>query len=605
MGQINPGLIVAGRYRLLRKLGQGGMGTVWSARNELIDREVAIKMMRPEAAANPVSLQRFFTEAKASGRLRHPNITEIFDLGQAEDGSPFLVLELLTGEPLDSVLRRVPALAPVQTLLLGRSIAAGLNVAHAKGIVHRDLKPANIYLHRDPVTLEIIPKVLDFGISKVTGPEAIDHHATHTGTVVGSPTYMSPEQARGVSDIDARADLWSVGVLLYKCITGRAPFNAANYNALMVSIMTEPHQPVTKFVPSCPQVVSDIIDDCLRKDRADRVQSAKALMSRIDSALLAMNAERAKLELPSDDMDDDMPTIARGNRQELVQLVTATATAAATPQHMLPQSQQQQQQQYNMAPSMQQAQMQMHAQQPQGYPSMTPAPLSPHPNGFALGHESPTSAPHVVSQPGLPAVTPQQISGTQPAALRTELDPVALAKKRDRQRVIGVFVAAACFFSVVVFVAVLLTRRGGTTDSTSASPGKDESAKDQSGDDDNAKPAKSKDDGKSAKSAKAKDNDDVEALEPLDTASTKGTAVPATATATATATTAAPTATTPPPAPTPTPTYTATAKPTATVVSPPTTSTAPKPLPTSTSTATTTTVKPPKKTSTAVSGPGF
>src|SRR5205823_1175563 len=149
---------------------------------------------------------------------------------------------------------------------------------------------------------------------------------------------------------------------------------------------------------------SDIIDDCLRKDRADRVQSAKALMSRIDSALLSMNAERAKIELPSDDMDDDMPTIARGNRQELVQLVTATATA--TPAHMMPmmQQHQQQQQQYQQ----QQYQQQQPYQQMQQFPSMTPGTPSPNAaNAFALGQESPTSAPHVVSQPGLPAVTPQ------------------------------------------------------------------------------------------------------------------------------------------------------------------------------------------------------
>lgn len=512
MGQINPGLIVAGRYRLLRKLGQGGMGTVWSARNELIDREVAIKMMRPEAAANPVSLQRFFTEAKASGRLRHPNITEIFDLGQAEDGSPFLVLELLTGEPLDSVLRRVPMLAPVQVLLLAKSIGAGLNVAHTKGIIHRDLKPANIYLHRDPVTLEIIPKILDFGISKVTGPDSLDYNATHTGTVVGSPTYMSPEQARGVSDIDAKADVWSVGVLMYKCLTGRAPFNAANYNALMVSIMTEPHQPVQRWVPTVPKVVSDIIDDCLKKERSERPQGAKALLQRIDSALLSLNAERAKLELPSDDIDDDMPTIARGDRNELLQLVTATSTSAP-----------------NLPP----------------VASVTPPPTS-----------EPTAAPQVLSSPALHQVTPGSLATTTPAM--KEFDPIAAARARERKKLIAIMAGATAVFFTLVFLVVSFARSGSSKDTPANASGKDdteETPTKKKKSDDKDKPDK--------KTEPATTAGKVEEPEPLPTATAKPTAT-ATATATAT-TTAAPTATA-----TAAPTYTATAKPTSTSTGGPT-----------------------------------
>ena len=548
MGQINPGLIVAGRYRLLRKLGQGGMGTVWSARNELIDREVAIKMMRPEAAANPVSLQRFFTEAKASGRLRHPNITEIFDLGQAEDGSPFLVLELLTGEPLDGVLRRVPSLAPVQVLLLAKSIGAGLNVAHAKGIVHRDLKPANIYLHRDPVTLEIIPKILDFGISKVTGPEAIDHHATHTGTVVGSPTYMSPEQARGVSDIDARADIWSVGVLMYKALTGRAPFNAANYNALMVAIMTEPHQPVTRFVPTIPQVVADIVDDCLKKERTDRVQSAKALLSRIDNALLSLNAERAKLELPSDDIDDDMPTIARGDRNDLLQLLTATNTVAAAGLTPPP------------APA---------ARAPA--PSVTPQPLV----------ESATAAPQVRSAPQ--PMSPMLAATTPATGGMAASNPFA-PKSSGKGKVIAMMAAAAALMIVTLVLVVGRFRSSGTDETEKGS----------------AKPAKADDEAldpkKASKPAKPEKTDDDEKLEKVE----KVEKVEPTATAKPTATAAATTTA----APTPTPKPTATAAPT------PTPTSIPTPLPTATATAkptATATTKPTAKptSTTKVSGPGF
>jgi eukaryotic-like serine/threonine-protein kinase len=565
VGQINPGLIVAGRYRLLRKLGQGGMGTVWSARNELIDREVAIKMMRPEAAANPVSLQRFFTEAKASGRLRHPNITEIFDLGQAEDGSPFLVLELLTGEPLDSVLRRVPMLAPVQALLLAKSIAAGLHVAHQKGIVHRDLKPANIYLHRDPITLEIIPKILDFGISKVTGPEAIDHHATHTGTVVGSPTYMSPEQARGVSDIDARADLWSVGVLMYKALTGRAPFNAANYNALMVAIMTEPHQPVTRFVPTIPKLVSDIIDDCLKKERNDRIQNAKSLLSRIDTALLSLNAERARLELPSDDIDDDMPTIARGNREELLQLVTATATGVAS----LAQTQHTPGPPHQQAPAFQQH----HSYQQPAAASVTPQPLV----------ESSGAAPQVYTTQGTPNSTPMHLATTSPAT--QELDPFTAARKEKRKVIAIIAGAFVVMVGIGVGAATLVGGRTSDADKGGAS------AKDKADDETTEKTEKAeKTDKKSEKSEKAEKVEKIEKVEPTATATAKPTAAP-TPTPTPVAT----------PAPTPTPTPIPTSKPTPTPTTP-----TPTPIPTSKPTPTpTATSKPAGTGTTKVKGPGF
>ena len=548
------------------------MGTVWSARNELIDREVAIKMMRPEAAANPVSLQRFFTEAKASGRLRHPNITEIFDLGQAEDGSPFLVLELLTGEPLDSVLRRVPMLAPVQTLLMARAIGSGLNVAHQKGIVHRDLKPANIFMHRDPVTLEIIPKVLDFGISKVTGPDAVDHHATHTGTVVGSPTYMSPEQARGVSDIDARADVWSVGVLMYKCLTGRAPFNAANYNALMVSIMTEPHQPVTRYVPTVPKVVADIVDDCLKKERNDRLQSAKALLSRIDTALLSLNAERAKLELPSDDIDDDMPTIARGDRNELLQLVTAEATAAVMPsQQVSPSAQQYQQyqQQHHAVPSGSQPQLQSVTPQPL-VESSTAAPQFLFPNGGQQYNGQP------------PNSTPLHLATTTPAI--REGDTFSDPRSKEKRKVVAIIAAASLVMLTLIIGVISFAMRGK---STSDDPDKS-GATNNKPDEEVEKPAKKIE--KTEKVEKPEHVEKVEKIEKVEPWTTKPTA----------------TATTTAPAPTPTPTQTSTATAAPTFTAKPTATATATAVPTAKPTATAT-AKPTATggAGTKVKGPGF
>src|SRR5262245_49396867 len=194
-------------------LGSGASGSVWQAKNELIDRDVALKIMRPDVAEDAIALQRFFNEAKASGRVRSPSIVEILDLGQAEDGSPFLVFELLQGEGLDILLQREGIMMPEPLFELLVGVARALDLAHAQGIVHRDLKPANIFIHTTPES-DRVAKILDFGISKVFDTTH-NFQLTHAGTVVGSPAYMSPEQAAGQEDIDGRADVWSLGVVMY------------------------------------------------------------------------------------------------------------------------------------------------------------------------------------------------------------------------------------------------------------------------------------------------------------------------------------------------------------------------------------------------------
>ncbi|MGZ3475386.1 MAG: serine/threonine-protein kinase, partial [Polyangiales bacterium] len=296
MSAFQPGDLIGGRYRLSRIIGAGAMGTVWSARNESTDRDFALKLMLPDAAKNPVALQRFFQEAKASGRLRHRCIVEVYDLGRIEQqvgkpadphvGTPYLVMELLEGEPLDNTLRRRKTLPIGTTLKLVRDVARALDVAHKQRIVHRDLKPANIYLSK---SLEgaIVPKILDFGVSKLVGPTNFDPIATSEGTVLGSPAYMSPEQASGDADVDGRSDVWSLGVILYKLLLGNVPFQAANYNALMMTIARTPHAPLTGRVEGVPREVDALVDKCLAKERDDRFESAKALADEIDRVLAA------------------------------------------------------------------------------------------------------------------------------------------------------------------------------------------------------------------------------------------------------------------------------------------------------------------------------
>ncbi len=339
MSAFQPGDLIGGRYRLIRMIGAGAMGTVWHARNESTDRDFALKLMMPDAAKNPVALQRFFQEAKASGRLRHRCIVEVYDLGRIEggaaDGTPYLVMELLEGEPLDSLLRRRGTLPAGTALRIVRDVALALDVAHKQRIVHRDLKPANVYLHQ---TLEgtLVPKILDFGISKLVGPANFDPVATGAGTVLGSPAYMSPEQAGGEADVDGRSDVWSLGVILYKLLCGSVPFSAPSYNALLMAIARDAHVPLSARVADVPPEVEAIVDRCLEKSRADRFESAKALADELDRVIDAHGALpheslRALVVAPVELPVDDARTIdTRAERSPRTLSVTEAEPPGAT-----------------------------------------------------------------------------------------------------------------------------------------------------------------------------------------------------------------------------------------------------------------------------------
>ncbi|MEM6788809.1 MAG: serine/threonine-protein kinase [Myxococcota bacterium] len=279
---MNAGDLVSGKYRLQRALGAGSMGSVWAARNELTNRDFAVKFLRADLARDDDALQRFFLEARACGQIRHPAIVDVYDMGQAEDGSPYLVMELLEGEGFDQRLHRQGRLDPIDVCRWVMTIAGGLEEAHTRGLVHRDIKPGNIFFAVDTVG-DVHPKVLDFGISKETSNEAFGPESS--GAVLGSPAYMSPEQAGGELDVDARTDIWSLGVLMYEALTGQLPFDANNYNALMVCIMQEPHAPVTRVAPEVPAALSEVVDLALAKNRHDRIKSAGELAARLEGVL--------------------------------------------------------------------------------------------------------------------------------------------------------------------------------------------------------------------------------------------------------------------------------------------------------------------------------
>jgi len=237
------GEVIGERYRLVRELGRGGMGVVWVAHSLVLGVDVAIKLIHASAAGALAT--RMVREAHAAARLGHPALVRVFDLGWTQRGDPFLVMELVQGETLSALLareQRLPAIRAVQILL---PIADGLRLAHERGIVHRDLKPDNILVATDALG-RTQPKLLDFGIAKVE-QQSHDSKLTQFGTVVGSPEYMSPEQALGLDDIDARTDVWSLCVVLYEIICGALPFHRNNYNALMHAIINAEPTPTTEL----------------------------------------------------------------------------------------------------------------------------------------------------------------------------------------------------------------------------------------------------------------------------------------------------------------------------------------------------------------------
>ncbi len=230
-----PGYVVAGKYELEAKLGQGGMGVVWRARNIALESLVALKVVR--ASSDQALLRgRLLQEARAAAKLTHPAIVKVFDVAQTESGDPFIVMELLEGDSLGKILEvegRLPAVHAVGLLL---PIADALWLAHGKGIVHRDLKPDNVIIVQHDGAIQ--PKLLDFGIVKLQGAEG-QSHLTKDGDVLGSPDYMSPEQARGQDDVGHHTDMWSFCVMLYEAVSGCTPFKGANYNALLRCIVEE------------------------------------------------------------------------------------------------------------------------------------------------------------------------------------------------------------------------------------------------------------------------------------------------------------------------------------------------------------------------------
>jgi serine/threonine-protein kinase len=270
-------------YRLLERLGGGAMGTVFKARQLSLDRDVAIKVLSPELAGDPEYVERFLREAKAVARLNHSNIISGIDVGDA-DGVKYLVMEFVDGSSVASLLRRGGAMDEERALLVVQQVARALDHAYRHGLVHRDLKPENVLITRDGVA-----KLCDLGLAK------LEDHPSGTGETVhrmGTPDYISPEQAKGEASVDTRSDLYSLGATLYHMLVGRPPFEGGNAAAVMAKHLTDLPTPPRQLDPTISPLGEVIVLKLLQKRREDRFQTPAELLPKLDEAIRSLQAAR-------------------------------------------------------------------------------------------------------------------------------------------------------------------------------------------------------------------------------------------------------------------------------------------------------------------------
>jgi serine/threonine protein kinase len=277
-----PGQILDEKYRIDRIIGEGGMGAVYEGENLLIRRRVAIKVLNVPSFGSTDAIVRFEREAQAAGEIGNDHIMEVFDLGALDSGDRYMVMEFLDGETLAERIGRVGRISPEDVAPLTHQFLSGLAAAHAAGIIHRDLKPDNIFIVRNKAGRADFVKIIDFGISKFSrgGREM---HLTRTGAVMGTPCYMSPEQARGSSEADVRSDIYAVGVILYKAVTGQLPFDSPNFNDLMFKIvLSDPPLP-SHHVPGLDPGFESIIRKAMSRAPEDRYQTVQELSAALTS----------------------------------------------------------------------------------------------------------------------------------------------------------------------------------------------------------------------------------------------------------------------------------------------------------------------------------
>jgi len=300
---IKEGQVLAGRYKLVRPLGQGSQAFVWVAEHLALGSQVAVKLIDPELAKQEDARERFRREATAAAQLRSAHVVQILDHG-IEGEQPFIVMELLEGEDLFDRLESRERLTLLEAATVVTQVARALARAHAAGIVHRDMKPENVFLcHNDD---EEHVKVLDFGVAKITSPQKSAMSKTGVGTLIGTPHYMSPEQVKGLTEIDHRSDLWSLGIITYQMVTGELPFDSEGVGDLLIRITMSEPKPPSELEPSLPKAFDEWFARACHKDADKRFSSARemaealARVAGIESKASRAGVEKASAEAASE-----------------------------------------------------------------------------------------------------------------------------------------------------------------------------------------------------------------------------------------------------------------------------------------------------------------
>jgi serine/threonine-protein kinase len=277
---LEAGQIIEGKYRIVRLIGEGGMGSVYEGENTFIKRRIAIKVLHAHSVSEE-TVRRFEREAQAAGCIGSDHILEVLDLGSLQNGDRFMVMEYLDGETLGARMSRA-RMNPKDVLAIARQVLVGLRAAHLANIVHRDLKPDNIFILREKAGRADYAKIIDFGISKFNALGG-DMSMTRTGAVMGTPYYMSPEQAQGSQGIDGRSDVYSLGVILYEALAGAVPFDGDTFNELMFKIVLSNPRPLAQVAPSLDPRLITLVEQAMARDIAVRFQSADDMIRAIDA----------------------------------------------------------------------------------------------------------------------------------------------------------------------------------------------------------------------------------------------------------------------------------------------------------------------------------
>ena len=281
---VAPGTVLAGKYRVTKVLGEGGMGVVVAAVHVQLEEPVALKFMLPTALGSAEAIARFLREARAAVKLKSEHVARVSDVGTLETGAPYIVMEYLEGSDLSAALTLQGPLSPAEAVDYIVQACDALAEAHSLGIVHRDLKPANLFVTRRRDGSPLV-KVLDFGISKSSAlnEQGGAGSLTKTGGLMGSPVYMSPEQMRSAKDVDARTDIWALGIILYELVGGRRPFDSETLGGIMSQVLTTSPTSLQQVRPGLPPVLYDVVDRCLEKDRDRRWANVGELVSALRS----------------------------------------------------------------------------------------------------------------------------------------------------------------------------------------------------------------------------------------------------------------------------------------------------------------------------------